>query len=187
MTRAQGAQSAMPEVGPLGRNLIANMEYLRQARGLSCRKLSAELDKAGRRIPPLGLARIAKGERRVDVDELVAPAEVLGVTPDVLLATPETVKGNPAEVPPHCARPGTWSATSRACSGHQVTRKPAIWRAATSTARYGGCRSKWRNCSRHRDGRRVHRRAPQRVHYAGTRGIPRGRGKGPGSWASWTP
>jgi transcriptional regulator with XRE-family HTH domain len=89
----------MPEVGPLGQNLIANVEYLRQVRGLSARKLSAELDKAGRPIPPLGLARMARGERRVDVDELVALAEVLEVTPDVLLSPPEAVRRNLAQVP----------------------------------------------------------------------------------------
>jgi transcriptional regulator with XRE-family HTH domain len=89
----------MPAPGPVGRNLIANVEYLRRKLGLSLNKLSAELDKAGRPIPPLGLARTAKGERRIDVDELVALAAVLDVTPDVLLSPPEAVKRNPAEVP----------------------------------------------------------------------------------------
>ena len=78
----------MPEPGPVGQNLIANVERIRAERGLSMRRLSALLEEAGRPVPPLGLSRIAKGERRVDVDELVALAEVLGVTPDVLLAPP---------------------------------------------------------------------------------------------------
>ena len=43
-----GSQGKMPAPGPLGRNLIANVEYLRQARGLSLRKLSAELERVGR-------------------------------------------------------------------------------------------------------------------------------------------
>ena len=43
-------------------------------------------------MPPLGLSRMVKAERRIDVDELVALAEVLGVTPDELLAPPGTGK-----------------------------------------------------------------------------------------------
>ena len=47
--------SNMPAPGPVGRNLIANVEYLRQVRGLSLGKLSAALEKAGRPIIPIGL------------------------------------------------------------------------------------------------------------------------------------
>jgi transcriptional regulator with XRE-family HTH domain len=94
-----GSQGKMPAPGPLGRNLIANVEYLRQARGLSWRQLSAELDGIGRPIPPLGLGRMLKGERRVDVDEAAALAEVLDVTPDVLLSAPEAVRRPRVEVP----------------------------------------------------------------------------------------
>lgn len=94
-----GNQGNMPGPGPVGHNLIANLEYLRQVRGLSMRKLSAGLEGIGRPIPPLGLSRIVRGQRRVDVDELVALAEVLEVTPDVLLSAPEAVKAAPAPVP----------------------------------------------------------------------------------------
>jgi len=89
----------MPAPGPLGRNLVANVEYLRQVRGLSLRKLSAGLEAIGRPIPPLGLFRLVHGERRVDVDELVALAEVLEVTPDVLLSPPGAVRAAPGPVP----------------------------------------------------------------------------------------
>lgn len=85
-------QSRMPEVGPVGRNLIANVERLRTEQGLSLNRLSALLEEAGRAVPPLGLSRLAKAERRTDVDELVALSEVLGVTPDELLAPPGTRK-----------------------------------------------------------------------------------------------
>jgi len=85
----------MPEPGPAGHNLIANLEYLRQVRGLSMRKLAAELEAIGRPIPPLGLSRAIRGQRRVDVDELVALAEVLDVTPDVMLSAPGAVKAAP--------------------------------------------------------------------------------------------
>ncbi len=87
-----GNQGKMPEVGPVGRNLIANVERLRAEQGLSLNRLSALLGEAGRAVPPLGLSRLAKAERRVDTDELVVLAEVLGVTPDELLAPPGTGK-----------------------------------------------------------------------------------------------
>lgn len=92
-------QSRMPDVGPVGRNVIANVERLRAERGMSWRKLSAELEKAGRAIPPLGLSRFVKGRRRVDPDELLAFAEVLGVAPGILLMPPETAAEAMAEVP----------------------------------------------------------------------------------------
>jgi transcriptional regulator with XRE-family HTH domain len=98
MTRAP----AMPEVGPIGRHLIANIDRLRQARGFSWRKLSAELTSIGRPIPPLGLTRMAKAERRVDVDELAALAQVLDVTPGELLT------------PPGAGKPGKDHAAARA-------------------------------------------------------------------------
>jgi transcriptional regulator with XRE-family HTH domain len=80
-------QSKMPKVGPIGRTLITNVERLRQARGLSWRKLSAELEKTGTPIPER-LSRMTKGQRRIDVDELTGLAQVLDVTPDDLLAAP---------------------------------------------------------------------------------------------------
>lgn len=91
-------QGNMPEVGPLGRNLIANVDRLRQERGLSWRRLSAALEATGRPIPPLGLTRMARGERRMDVDDLAALARVLDVPPAVLLAPPGEVP-----VPEHAA------------------------------------------------------------------------------------
>jgi transcriptional regulator with XRE-family HTH domain len=96
-------QPKMPEVGPVGRNVIANVERLRVERGLSWRKLSAEVEKAGRPIFPLGLSRFAKAERRTDVDEVTAFATVLGVTPDILMSPPEAAEAAVA-VPPAALR-----------------------------------------------------------------------------------
>jgi hypothetical protein len=78
----------MPEVGPLGRNLAANVRRICAERGISNNKLSAELERAGRPIPPLGVARMFDYRRRTDVDELAALAQVLDVTPASLLAAP---------------------------------------------------------------------------------------------------
>lgn len=99
MSSAPVKTPKMPEVGPVGRNVIANVEWIRAERGVSARRLSALLEASGRPIPPLGIARMQQAARRVDVDELVALAEVLGVTPDVLLSPPETVRAARAPVP----------------------------------------------------------------------------------------
>lgn len=84
-----------PGVGPAGRNLAANAGKLLEARGMSQRRLSAELERAGCPIQPLGVARMLKGERRVDVDEAVALAAVFSVPLGVLLS-PAGADGNDA-------------------------------------------------------------------------------------------
>jgi transcriptional regulator with XRE-family HTH domain len=107
MTSKQGSQGKMPEVGPLGRNLIDNVQLLCKERRLSMRRLAAELDAIGRPIPALGLARVQRAERRVDVDELAALAAVLGVTPDALLAPPGAARNAQAADHPAVQAAGT--------------------------------------------------------------------------------
>jgi transcriptional regulator with XRE-family HTH domain len=113
----------IPEAGPIGRNLIANVDQLRQARGLSWNKLSAALEAAGRPIPPLGLSRMAKGERRVDVDELVALAQVLKVAPADLLQPPDSASDD--KTPDHAALSATQKLTSRITDLLAATPDPA--------------------------------------------------------------
>jgi len=60
-----------------------NIIRLRGAR--TYKSVSEALEKLGRPIAPLGLKRIEDGERRVDADDLIALAEVLSVSPAVLL------------------------------------------------------------------------------------------------------
>lgn len=73
-------------LGPVGGYVVENLKHLREdVRKLTYRELSDELDKIGRRIPTLGLARIERGERRVDADDLVALAIALRVNPTALL------------------------------------------------------------------------------------------------------
>jgi transcriptional regulator with XRE-family HTH domain len=52
-------------------------------------ELSEKMSDIGRPIPPLGLHRIENGERRVDVDDLMALAVALKVSP-VTLLMPDT-------------------------------------------------------------------------------------------------
>jgi len=68
---------------PTGQRVAENIKRLRGA--TQYKELSARLSEVGRPIPPLGLRRIEAGERRVDVDDLVALAVVFGVSPLTLL------------------------------------------------------------------------------------------------------
>jgi transcriptional regulator with XRE-family HTH domain len=81
-------------LGPTGEQVRENVKRLRTDRRLTYVELSDRLDRAGRPIPPLGLSRIERGDRRVDADDLVAIAHALGVNPSALLfpptADPET-------------------------------------------------------------------------------------------------
>lgn len=64
-------------------------------------ELSAKMDALGRSIPPLGIRRIEAGERRVDVDDLIAFAVALGVSPITLLM-PESAKAEDAVMVTGC-------------------------------------------------------------------------------------
>lgn len=74
--------------GPTSRRVAANLVRLRQARGLSTKRLSEALDEIGQPIPATGITRIEKGQRRVDTDDLVALALALNVSPLTLLLPP---------------------------------------------------------------------------------------------------
>ncbi len=52
---------------------------------MSYAELSRRPEELGRPIPPLGLTRIRDGKRRIDVDDLIALALALDVSPAVLL------------------------------------------------------------------------------------------------------
>lgn len=71
--------------GPTTHHIAANVLRLRNLRGLSTTALSAALKEVGHSIPPTGITRIEKGQRRVDVDDLTALAVVLRTSPMALL------------------------------------------------------------------------------------------------------
>jgi transcriptional regulator with XRE-family HTH domain len=73
------------DLGPIGVNVQNSVKSFREARRLSFAELSRQLADMGRDIPPLGLRRIESGDRKVDVDDLVALALALGVSPLALL------------------------------------------------------------------------------------------------------
>ncbi len=72
-------------LGPTGETVRENVARYRRTAGFSYAELSRRLETVGRPLAPLGLRRIEAGERRVDVDDLMALAVVLGVHPPALL------------------------------------------------------------------------------------------------------
>ncbi len=84
-------------MGPTAERVASNLRRLREARGISLRALSAELKKVGRTLSADAINKIENGRpldagaaeakqvRRVDVDDLVALALVLNVSPLTLL------------------------------------------------------------------------------------------------------
>jgi transcriptional regulator with XRE-family HTH domain len=77
------------DLGPIGVNVTHTVRRLREERRLGYAELSRMLAEIGRDIPPLGLRRIESGERKVDVDDLVALAFVFDVSPLALLLPTE--------------------------------------------------------------------------------------------------
>jgi len=73
------------EPGAAGDAVAKNVTRIRGTRGLNYSALSKLLGQHGREIPPLAVRRIEEGERRVDVDDLVALSVALNVSPATLL------------------------------------------------------------------------------------------------------
>lgn len=78
-----------------------NLKRFRAGRGggagISYAELSRWLADRGHDIPPLGLRRIEAGQRKVSVDDLIALADVLSVSPLALLLP----DGEPHDVVPY--------------------------------------------------------------------------------------
>lgn len=93
MTRATNG------IGQAGHNAAANIRRLREGQQLTYVELARRLAALGRPVPVLGLRRIEHGERRVDVDDLVAFAQALHVPlADLLADAPacHVCQGSPA-------------------------------------------------------------------------------------------
>ena len=75
------------ESGPTGRAVVDNLARLRK--GMTLNQLSERTEEAGRKLSVSALSLIAKGKRRVDVDDLMALAVALDISPITLLM-PET-------------------------------------------------------------------------------------------------
>ncbi|WP_100524465.1 helix-turn-helix domain-containing protein [Mycobacteroides abscessus] len=82
---ADDKSKAGRQLGATGETVRRNIRWIRDARGISGAELSQAVDRLGRPIPLLGIQRIEAGTRRVDVDDLMAIAVALGVSPASLL------------------------------------------------------------------------------------------------------
>lgn len=85
--------------GRVGQVLAQQLRRVRESRHVTYTDLVKRLDDLGHPIPILGLRRIERGERRVDVDDLVALARALRVPP-VLLLFPVDAEGPLVELVP---------------------------------------------------------------------------------------
>lgn len=79
---------------PTGKTVADNVRRIRdEVRGWSTYELSRKLSEAGRPIAASALAKVERGERRVDVGDLMALAVALEVNPAALLFPP-TINGD---------------------------------------------------------------------------------------------
>lgn len=98
-----------------GEILRTNIKRIREGQRLTFVEVSERLTSVGRQIPVLGLRRIERGERRVDVDDLFALAYVLGVPPLYLLIPNDLAGDAPYSIAP--AVEATADAVSRWITG----------------------------------------------------------------------
>lgn len=73
------------DIGATGETVAANLARVRKSQQISLQDLEQRLIALGRRISFSGLSKIERGERRVDVDDLMALAIALDVSPLGLL------------------------------------------------------------------------------------------------------
>jgi transcriptional regulator with XRE-family HTH domain len=79
-------------LGPAGNNVRRNVRRLREQHHWGYQDVEERLARAGRAISVLGLSAIDTGERRVDVDDLVALAAVFDTGIEELLLPPADCK-----------------------------------------------------------------------------------------------
>ena len=75
-------------VGPMGDVARRNLRRIRKQQGLTLSELIKKLQAAERPMALASLSKSERGTRRIDVDDLVALAAVLGVTVTQLLEPP---------------------------------------------------------------------------------------------------
>ncbi|MFI9254082.1 helix-turn-helix domain-containing protein [Streptomyces sp. NPDC053069] len=76
------------EIGPAGLTVARTIEKLRIEHGLGQRQLAARCSALGRPMSNTMLSRIELAKRRCDIDDLVAIAAALQVSPAALLQGP---------------------------------------------------------------------------------------------------
>lgn len=89
---------------------MRNIKRIREGQRLTYVELVERLASIGRPIPILGLRRIERGERRVDLDDLLALAKALRVNPVDLMVPADLADEEPYSVAPEVP---TTAATAR--------------------------------------------------------------------------
>lgn len=79
------------ELGSAGKRTARAVEFHRLERGLSQRQLADRVTDLGRPMSNTMLSRIERGRRRCDVDDLVAIADALVVSPLALVREPSAL------------------------------------------------------------------------------------------------
>lgn len=92
-------------LGPTGRVAASNVARFRGLRGLRLAGLSELMETVGRPMSVVTISAIENGDRRIDVDDLVALAAALKVSPAALLmpGTSDPFSAAPATVRPEGA------------------------------------------------------------------------------------
>lgn len=85
MTDEQRRPRPAAQYGPTAHTVADNVQRLRKRREMSIYELSGQLRKAGRPITPAAVGKIERSQRQVTVDDLIALAVILGVSPSALL------------------------------------------------------------------------------------------------------
>ena len=86
------------DIGATGAAVASNIARVRKSQQVSLQELEARLVALGRRISFSGLSKIERGARRVDVDDLMAIAVALDVSPLGLLLPVDQEPGETIEV-----------------------------------------------------------------------------------------
>lgn len=102
-TSVPNVESGAASQGTVSERVARNLRDLREQRRYTVRTLSARLGELGHPIAPSGITKIEQGHRRVDVDDLVALALALGVSPNRLLLVPDVSSAEGVQLAPGVA------------------------------------------------------------------------------------
>ncbi|MFJ9615661.1 helix-turn-helix domain-containing protein [Streptomyces noursei] len=94
------------EIGPAGIRTARNIERLRLLHGLTQHRLAERCAALGRPMTNTTLSRTERARRRCDVDDLVAIAAALGVSPVALLQPLPAQEDSAASKPNSVRREG---------------------------------------------------------------------------------
>ena len=107
------------ERGPVSEAVASNVKAVRERRRLTQQQLAARLAELGRPMQPSAVAKVEAGARRVDVDDLVAFAVALNVSPARLLV-PDVHEDEEVHLLPDMPVPA-WSAWGWATGRHSLS------------------------------------------------------------------